>query len=56
MIKDTRVDHLDLMYDEATLKRYKDQHEIVMNRPRIKDSLVELKSFMKEFEISGDEK
>ena len=43
------------MYDEATLKRYKDQHEIVMSCPRINDSLVELKTLMKKFETSGNE-
>lgn len=43
------------MNDRNTIERYKNEHNIVMKRPKIKDNLVELKTNMKSFEISGDE-
>ena len=55
MIKDTREDHLNKMNDRDTFERLKKELNLTMKRPKIKESIVELKSKMRKFELTGKE-
>lgn len=43
------------MNDKSTFERFKKEHGITMKRPKIKDCIVELKTIMKKYELTGNE-